>query len=122
MPRTLSTFLTFLISARRGWRPAGCVAWLLPLLLGAGLAQAADPSNGGALYQRLCAQCHGVRGQPVMPVSPDFSSPTALLKPDLALLAVIRDGQGAMPAYQGQLKDREMLDLVAHLRTLKVRR
>jgi mono/diheme cytochrome c family protein len=59
---------------------------------------------------------------PVLPVSPDFSLPTALLKPDLALLSVIRDGRGAMPAYQGQLKDREMLDLVAHLRTLKARR
>ncbi|MDP4299119.1 c-type cytochrome [Leptothrix discophora] len=85
-------------------------------------AQAADPSNGGAIYQRLCAQCHGMRGQPVLPVAPDFSSPTALMKADPALLAVIRDGRGAMPAYQGQLREREMLDLVAHLRTLRGRR
>ena len=94
----------------------------LALLLAVTTGHAADPSNGDAIYQRLCAQCHGTRGQPVLPVAPDFASPTALLKPDLALLAVIRDGRGAMPAYQGQLKDREMLDLVAHLRTLKVRR
>ncbi|MEY2653102.1 MAG: hypothetical protein RLZZ524_129 [Pseudomonadota bacterium] len=83
---------------------------------------AADPSSGGATYQRLCAQCHGARGVPVLPVAPDFSLPTALMKGDGALLAVIRDGQGAMPAYQGQLKQAEMLDLVAHLRTLRGRR
>lgn len=94
----------------------------LSLLLAAAPARAADPSNGGALYQRLCAQCHGTRGQPVLPVAPDFSVPTALLQPDPALLGVIRDGRGAMPAYQGQLREREMLDLIAHLRTLKGRR
>ncbi|RZS58140.1 c-type cytochrome [Sphaerotilus mobilis] len=85
-------------------------------------AHAADPSSGGATYQRLCAQCHGSRGVPVLPVAPDFSAPTALMKGDGALLAVIRDGRGAMPAYQGQLKERDMLDVVAHLRTLRGRR
>jgi mono/diheme cytochrome c family protein len=42
-----------------------------------------------------------------------------LLKPDLTLLAAIRDGKGAMPGYAGQLRDREILDLVTHLRTLR---
>ncbi len=99
-----------------GWSVLlSCAALALPV-------SAADPSSGGATYQRLCAQCHGLRGQPVLPVAPDFSAPTSLMKPDLALLAVIRDGRGAMPAYQGQLKERDMLDVVAHLRTLRGRR
>jgi cytochrome c6 len=54
-----------------------------------------------------------------MALAPDFSRPSALLKPDLVLLASIRTGKGAMPAYQGQLRDRDMLDIVAHLRTLR---
>jgi mono/diheme cytochrome c family protein len=34
-------------------------------------------------------------------------------------MSAIRAGKGAMPAYQGQLRDRDILDIVAHLRTLR---
>lgn len=80
---------------------------------------AADVNHGATLYRQHCAGCHGGDGRPVMAMAPDFSRPTALLKPDLALLGTIRSGKGAMPAYQGQLRDRDMLDIVAHLRTLR---
>ncbi|MEQ1805143.1 MAG: c-type cytochrome [Burkholderiaceae bacterium] len=82
-------------------------------------APAADVGNGATLYRQHCAGCHGGDGRPVMPSAPDFSRPTTLLKPDLVLLSAIRSGKGAMPAYQGQLRDREILDVVAHLRTLR---
>lgn len=82
-------------------------------------AQAADTSLGAELYRQHCSGCHGGDGRPVMPTAPDFSRPTALLKPDLTLLATIRGGRGAMPAYQGLLRDRDILDIVAHLRTLR---
>lgn len=81
--------------------------------------QAADPRHGAELYGRHCSTCHGGDGRPVMPTAPDFSRPTTLLKPDTALLASIRAGRGAMPAYQGLLRDRDILDIVAHLRTLR---
>lgn len=93
--------------------------WPLGLTLIALAAQAGDSIGGAQLYQIHCSTCHGNDGRPVMPTAPDFSRPTALLKPDLALLATIRAGRGAMPAYQGQLRDREILDIVAHLRTLR---
>ena len=92
--------------------------WLLAAGVTAG-AHAADSSSGAEQYRRHCAGCHGASGRPVLPNAPDFTRPTALLKPDLALLAVIREGRGAMPAYRGALRDREMLDIVAHLRTLR---
>lgn len=82
-------------------------------------ACAGDVLAGADLYRRHCANCHGPDGRPVLPTAPDFSRPTALLKPDLTLLAAIRSGRGAMPAYNGQLRDREILDIVAHLRTLR---
>lgn len=82
-------------------------------------AQAADTAKGAELYRLHCAGCHGGDGRPVMPMAPDFSRPTTLLKPDLTLLAAIRAGRGAMPAYQGLLRDREILDVVAYLRTFR---
>ena len=82
-------------------------------------ATAGDALAGAELYNRHCLACHGADGRPVLPMAPDFSRPTALLKPDLTLLAAIRAGSGAMPAYAGLLRDRQILDIVAHLRTLK---
>lgn len=95
--------------------------WCL-LLLGGGLAltaTAGDSLRGADLYRSHCSSCHGNDGRPVLPSAPDLSRPTSLLKADPALLAAIRSGRGAMPAYAGQLRDRDILDIVAHLRTLR---
>lgn len=98
--------------------------WCLVLVALAGWvlavpARAGDTGRGAELYRQHCAQCHGASGRPVLPGTPDLSRPTALLKPDPALLQSIRQGRGAMPGYQGQLRDREILDIVTHLRLLR---
>lgn len=95
---------------------------VLPLLLALAAppgAQAADIDQGAGLYRTHCAVCHGNKGRPVLPTAPDLSRPTALLKPDPLLLASIRAGRGAMPGYQGTLRDRDILDIVAFLRTFR---
>ena len=81
-------------------------------------ALAADISKGGTLYATHCAACHGAGGNPVMPGAPNFRRSEALLRPDSQLLTSIRNGKGAMPAFFGVLRDREILDVVAYLRTL----
>lgn len=93
--------------------------WLAAVLVVVPAAHAADVGRGAELYRQNCAGCHGGDGRPVMPMAPDFSKPNTMLKPDLTLLAAIRRGKGAMPAYQGLLRDRDILDIVAHLRTLR---
>lgn len=101
-------------------RRAGAAAIFAGLGVGTvAAAHAADVDRGADLYRRHCVACHGAGGKPVMPIAPDFSQPTALLKPDPTLLAAIRNGRGAMPAYQGQLRDRDILDIVAHLRSFR---
>ncbi len=90
------------------------------LLLGVACqAQAADPLRGAELYRRHCVACHGPAGRPMLPGAPDFTQATALLKPDTQLLDSLRRGKGAMPGYAGALRDRDLLDLIAHLRTLR---
>lgn len=89
------------------------------LLIAQQTAHAGDPLHGAELYRQHCSTCHGTGGRPVLPTAPDFTQHTTLLKPDLTLLASIRRGRGAMPAYDGVLREREILDIVAHLRTLR---
>lgn len=85
---------------------------------GAGAAYAADPVKGGEIYTVHCASCHGVSGDSVMLTAPNFNQGEGLMQPDLVILNSIKSGKNAMPAYRGILSDRDILDVVAYLRTL----
>lgn len=85
----------------------------------AGPAMAADLAKGGQTYALHCAVCHGPAGQGVYPGAPKFNRGERLLQSDLQLLATVRAGKNAMPPFNGVLKDREILDVIAYLRTLQ---
>ena len=97
-----------------GWS-AGCA---LVLLAAPPAAGAADVNKGGQLYERHCAGCHGAAGVPVMPNLPNFTQPQVMVRPDASLASVIRNGKMSMPGYRGVLKDSEVYDVIAFLRTL----
>lgn len=99
--------------------PARRPAFVVCLMLAAASAHAGDALRGAELYRQHCSACHGAGGRPVLPTAPDFTRHDTLLKPDLTLLAAIRKGRGAMPAYDGVLRERDVLDIVTHLRTLR---
>jgi len=80
---------------------------------------AADPQQGGKLYAKNCKNCHGASGIAQMPGLPDFSRGQGLLSSDNDLLQFIRNGRGMMPAYRGLLSDRDILDVIAYVRTLR---
>lgn len=108
----------------RGARCAMAVRYAalgLLLAFAANGALAADVIRGADLYRTHCAHCHGAQGRPVMPMAPDFTRLDPLMQPDPRLLQSIRNGRGAMPGYQGLLRDRDILDVIAHLRTLPMR-
>jgi len=92
---------------------------LLPLALSAGHANAADVVRGGKLYAKHCVTCHGVDGVNVMPDAPNFARSQSLLRPDVFILATIKEGKNAMPSFQGTLKDQDILDVIGYLRTLE---
>ena len=93
----------------------------LAILLAFGTANvyAGDIDKGGKLYAKHCATCHGTDGVNVMPDAPNFAHSERLLRPDMFILAAIKEGKNAMPAFQGMLKDEEILDVIAYLRTLE---
>jgi cytochrome c6 len=100
-----------------GKRSCLSAALLLALVLSCATCFGADTINGAKLYAIHCVSCHGKKGDGIMPGTPNFSRGNSLLQPDGALLERIKQGKNAMPGYYGILKEREILDIVAHLRT-----
>lgn len=94
-------------------------AALVLLVLAASGIRAADIGRGGQTYALHCAGCHGPAGQGVMPGAPRFNRGERLLQSDLALLGTVKKGKNAMPAFMGVLRDREILDVIAYVRTLQ---
>lgn len=90
---------------------------LLGVVLAAGAAEAADINEGRRVFEEQCADCHGPDGRGELPGTPDFQRGDALMRPDGELFAVISQGQGGMPAFEGLLDEHEILDVVAYLRT-----
>jgi cytochrome c6 len=88
------------------------------LALAAAPAGAADINKGANVYTTHCAICHGANGNPVMPGAPNFRRMEALMRPDMQILPTIKNGKGGMPAFFGILRDQEILDVIAYLRTL----
>ncbi len=82
-------------------------------------AHAADVNKGAQLYSMHCTSCHGRSGVPVMPGSPNFPRSEGLMQSDLSLMMSIRTGKNAMPGYVGILRDPEILDVIAYMRTLQ---
>jgi cytochrome c6 len=82
-------------------------------------AFAADMIKGGQIYRMHCASCHGASGVSAMPNAPSFARGERLTQPDQMLLGSIRRGRGAMPGFFGVLSDRDTLDVIAYLRSMR---
>lgn len=94
------------------------------LAFGSSTVHAADPNKGAELYRMHCASCHGGPGGHVMPGATDFTRNEAMspnkgmMRPDMKILGDIKQGKNAMPGYQGVLTDRDILNVIAYMRTL----
>jgi mono/diheme cytochrome c family protein len=76
---------------------------------------------GQPVYKEHCAACHGEKGKPTVPRSPDFSSRKwqQSVKDDRLIKSTTNGaGGGSMPAYKGTLKPDQIKAVVAFIRTL----
>jgi len=88
------------------------------LMLTLGVAMAGDPVKGRTIYAARCAGCHGPNGLPQVPAVPNFTIGEGMMKPDAEIMQFIKKGKTVMPGFEGVLTDEEILDVIAHVRTL----
>lgn len=98
--------------------------WLLPfavvLLF---LAARSAFADGEANYKAKCAGCHGADGAGSTAAGKalkvrDFHDPEVQKETDAELTDIITSGKNKMPKYGDKLKDTEIKELVAYVRTL----
>ena len=88
------------------------------LMITMGFAMAGDPVKGRTIYNKRCAGCHGANGLPQVPGVPNFSMGEGMMKPDQEIMQFVKKGKTVMPGFEGILTDEEILDVIAHVRTL----
>ena len=78
--------------------------------------------DGAGLFKTKCAMCHGPDGKGsamgTKMGAHDFTSADVQKQTDAQLTETITKGKAKMPAYDGKLKDTEIKDLVAYIRSL----
>jgi mono/diheme cytochrome c family protein len=84
-----------------------------------------DPTKGKILYATNCLICHGERGKgdgvigaSLRPPPADLTAPQTKAKSDKDLRVVILDGRGAMPAWKNRLKEQDVQNVLAYIRSL----
>ncbi|HLW85428.1 MAG TPA: cytochrome c [Candidatus Sulfotelmatobacter sp.] len=94
---------------------------LLACALIAVCTSAAQAQDAAATYKSKCAMCHGPDGKGGKMGTKDFASPDVQKMSDADLTDAVTKGKPGppkMPAYGDKLKDTEIKDLVAYVRTL----
>jgi cytochrome c6 len=81
-------------------------------------------STGADTYKAKCQMCHAADGGGDTPAGKamkalPFNSPDVLKASDSDLIAIVKNGKGKMPAFDGKITDAQIKDVVAYIRTLQ---
>ncbi len=111
------------------------LVWITLILIGSWTlvsAAGGDAAKGKTIFTKSCANCHGVAGKgdgvaaaALNPKPTNLADKATISKlDDAALTNVIAKGGSAvgksplMPPFNGQLKDQDIKDVVAYIRSL----
>jgi len=111
-----------------------CCLLLSTMCVVSSFAEQGDPKAGKATYDNICTACHGTTGKgdgpaaAVLPTKPRNHTDGQYMNTltDDYLFKIIKDGGAAvgkaqfMPAWGVQLKDPEIWNIIAYVRTLAV--
>ncbi len=97
----------------------GAFLALLTFVMISANTYASNVTKGQKSYQRYCSTCHGRSGDSTMSSAPNFSRGEGLMKSDKNLVAQIEKGKKACPSFRGVIKEHDLYDLAAYLRTLQ---
>ncbi len=118
-------------------RAALAIVFFELLFSGVLMAQAKGDANAGKVkYETLCAGCHGSGGRGDGPAAGALNPKPANLSDaayyqtvsDKYLFEIIKEGGSKvkksplMPAWRGALNDKEILNVIAYLRSLSARK
>ncbi len=102
------------------WRAVVILSAICTVLtLASAGSRAADFFAGQKIYQAHCARCHGPEGRPLLPNVPNFYQGERLDAPDGFLVRSIKAGGNLMPSFNRIIKDRDILNALAYIRTLQ---
>ena len=121
----------------RGFRATtigACCLLLAGVFATNGHAEQGDATAGKATYEKICSTCHGMKGKgdgpaaAVLPTKPRNHTDGKYMNTlkDDYLFKIIKEGGAAvgkaqfMPAWGSQLKDQEIWNVIAYVRTLAV--
>lgn len=97
----------------------------LAALLACGMivvSASAQAQDAAGTYKAKCVACHGADGKGSAMGQKmgthDFTSADVQKETDPQLTEIITKGKAKMPSYDGKLKDTEIKDLVAYIRSL----
>lgn len=82
-------------------------------------------TTGADTFKAKCAMCHGEDGLGNTPVGKSvgvvsYKSPEALKLSNAAMTAIVKNGKNnKMPAFNGQLTDAQIKDVLQYIRTLQ---
>jgi cytochrome c oxidase cbb3-type subunit III len=112
------------------------ILWLRSILFlmlqGSGIVWAQNQSEGRKLYASYCSTCHGEKGKgdgpaaSALPVKPADHTNGSIMNQlsDKFLLDIVSKGGVAvgksamMPAWGGQLNEKQIRDIIAYLRSI----
>ena len=94
------------------------------LLLVGGAALADAGPDGGAIFKKNCAICHGADGRGQTPTGralklKDLGTADVQKLTNAEMQKIIADGKGTMPAFKDKLDQAGIDAVIAFLRTLK---
>ena len=80
--------------------------------------------SGAATFKAKCVVCHGADGKGETPTGKslqarDLGSTEVQSQSDADLAAIITNGKGQMPSFDGKLTPDQIKDVVKYIRTLK---